>query len=466
MTSTQRLARFGGAPALTRQQALEGFGRWPDVAPEDVEAVVSVLQGREEPYGFLHSEVLRLQQAYAEHAGVPYCLAVASGTAALHLALAAVGAEAGDEVVTPALGYVASAACALHHCCIPVFVDVDPETFDIDPRLVEAAITPRTRAIVAVDLLGLPADYAALEAIAGARGLAIVSDASHSQGAEYRGRRAGSLGDVAAMSTMPTKNLAGCGEGGLLATRHAGVMSKVLAHASMGMNLWGRERDAIERVSYQLGFNYRPSPTSAAFLRRQLARLPAYQQARQERAEILTACIDEIPFLRAPRVPADRTHAWQMYRIMVVPEALGLPPAWARHLRDAFVFLLRAEGGPVGFWEDQILPAMPLFQNPVGFGRGYPWACSEGPRPDYDPARFPVAAHVIDASFMAPLVRATHTLELVRRHAAPYYKVAEHADVLVELTRDIAEQGGFEQWSGGVSIRDEKALRTATMEWT
>ena len=138
----------------------------------------------------------------------------------------------------------------------------------------------------------------------------------------------------------------------------------------------------------------------------------------------------------------------------------------ARHLRDAFVFLLRAEGGPVGFWEDAILPAMPLFQNPVGFGRGQPWACSEGPRPDYDPARFPVASHVLEASFMAPLTRATHSLELVRRHTEPYHKVAEHADVLVELTREIAEADGFSAWSGGIDIRNERALRNAQLEWT
>ncbi|HMJ11776.1 MAG TPA: DegT/DnrJ/EryC1/StrS family aminotransferase [Polyangiaceae bacterium] len=464
MKGASLLARFGGAPALTRKEALQGFGRWPELTSEDTAALVAVLQSAEEPYGFLHSEVLALQQAYAEFVGAPHCLAVSSGTAALHLAIAAVGAEAGDEIITPALGYIASAACALHHNCIPVFADVDPQTFNLDPKLVEEAITPRTRALIAVDLLGLPAAYDELEAIAQRHGIAIVSDASHSQGAQYRGRRCGSLGDVAAMSVMPTKNLAGSGEGGLIATRSDAVMARVLGHASMGMNLWGQDREQIERVSYQLGFNYRPTPTSAAVLKSQLARLPHYHEARQERARVITECISRIRFLRAPSVPRGSTHAWQMYRVVVVPEALGLPPEWARHLRDAVVFLLRAEGGPVGFWEDQVLPAMPVFQNRVGYGRGYPWACSAGPMPDYDPAGFPVAAHVIDASFMAPLTRATHTLDFVKRHTKPYEKLAEHGELIAQLTADIAEAGGFETWSG-TSIRNERALRNKVLEW-
>ncbi len=460
-----QLARFGGSPALSRQEALDGLGRWPDVEPDDIEAVVSVLRGREEPYGFLHSEVRGLQQEYAEHVGQPYCLAVSSGTAALHLAIAAVGAEAGDEIITPALGYIASAACVLHHACIPVFVDVRPDTFNLDPERLEAAITPRTRAIIAVDLLGLPADYEAIEAIAKRHGLAVISDASHSQGARYQGRPAGSLGDVCAMSVMATKNLASAGEGGLLTTGDAKAFSRVLGHASMGMNLWGRDKDEIERVSFQLGFNYRPTPTSAAFLRRQLGRLPAHQEARQQRASIVTEGLTSIPWLRTPVVPEDRTHAWQMYRIIVDPEPLGLSPEHAPHLRDAVVFLLRAEGGPVGFWEDQILPSMPVFQNRVGYGRGFPWSIHEGAGPSYDPTDFPVAQAVLDTSFMAPLTRASHTMEFVERHLRPYHKLMEHADVLETLTVDIADAGGFEAWSGGVGIRNEKALRNAVMEW-
>ena len=119
----------------------------------------------------------------------------------------------------------------------------------------------------------------------------------------------------------------------------------------------------------------------------------------------------------------------------------------------------------MGFWEDQLIPAMTVFQNPVGYGRGYPWTCGVGPLPDYDPAQFPVSQHVLDASFMAPLTRATHSLDCVQRHLKPYHKVAEHPDVLRTLTLDIAEAGGFEAWSGGVSIRNEKALRRTIMEW-
>lgn len=459
-----KLARLGGPPALSRQERVQGLGRWPEVRDEDVEAVVAVLRSAEEPYGFLHPEVVALQQEFASAVNQPFCLAVSSGTAALHLAIAALGLQPGDEVITPALGYIASAACILHHNCIPVFVDIRPDTFNLDPAALEAAITPRTRAILAVDLLGLPADYEAIRAIAGRRGLAIIQDASHSQGAQYKGRPACGMGDVSAMSVMATKNLAAAGEGGLITTADEAIAARILGHASMGMNLWGRAKEDLRRISFQLGFNYRPTPTSVAFLRRQLARLPHYQEARQVRARIFTDCLAEIPFLRAPVVPAGLTHGWQMYRVVVDPQPLGLDPAWAPYLRDAVVFLLRGEGGAVGFWEDEILPAMPVFQRGIGYGGGCPWSCRAEPRPDYSPARFPVAQHILDASFMTPVTRATHDLEFVHNQSKPYRKLADHTDIVVELTRCIADAGGFAQWAG-VSIREERALRDAKLDW-
>ena len=450
------LARFGGPPAVSPEELTAGLGRWPDVRDCDVDAVVRVLRSDCEPWGFLHPEVEAFQNAYRAFVGTRHCLALSSGTAALHLAVLASGAQAGDEIITPALGFIASATCILHHNCIPVFADVDPDTSNLSPASVEALIGPRTRAILAVDLLGLPADYEAIRALARRHGLAVIEDASQAQGATYGGRRAGSLGDVSALSIMPSKNLPGGGEGGLVTTDDDEIFSRILGHASHGMHLWSG--DAPRPVSYELGFNYRPTPSTMAFARQQLQRLPHYQALRSDRADRFAQLVGDIDFLQLPRVPENSTHAFQMFRMRVDPEALDLPLELGEHLRDAFVFLLHAEGALVGFWERELLPAMALFQNLRGYGGGCPWKCSGSLR-SYDPSNFPAAQRILDTYLMAPVCRATTSLEFVERQALAYRKVADHRTTLRTLALRFARAGGFHALTG-VDICDAHAQRS------
>ncbi len=448
------LARHGGRPAIDPAQQMVGVGRWPDTWPEDLAAVADVLGSEREPWGFLHPEVTAFEREYAAVVGRKHCLAVASGTAALHLAVAALDVEAGSEVLTPALGYVASATCILNHNCIPVFVDVDPHTFNIDPAAIEAKISARTRAIVAVDLLGLPADLVGIEAVARRRGLAVIEDAAQSQGARHHGRRAGALGDLSAVSLMPSKNLPGCGEGGLVTTDSDALFNNLRGHASLGMNLWSAA--GPRPVSFQLGFNYRPTPTSVAFVRSQLRRLDRYQAARVAHVAAFEAALGEVPFLQLPRCPPGRTHAYQMYRLLVVPEALGLEPGLGRPLRDAVVFLLRGEGAVCAFWETQSLPAMDVFQRRVGYGGGCPWTCRGGSSVRYDPADYPVTARILDTYFMAPICRATHDRGFVLRQAEAYRKVAAHPDEVRALCLRIAAAGGLERLVGSSIFTPER----------
>lgn len=453
MRDTSALARFGGPPAVAPEVLRAGFGRWPDMRAEDTTAVVRALRRQEEPWGFLHPEVLEFQEAYAEHTGRAHCLAVASGTAALHLSLAAAGVAAGDEVIVPALSYVGDATSVLHQNAIPVFVDVDPRTFTIDVEGLEAAITPRTRAVVAVDLFGLPADYAGIEAVASRHGVTVLGDASQSQGATYRGRRTGGLGDISAVSIMPSKNLPGSGEGGVITTDSDELATAVRGFASQGTDPWDMETAAARRVSRQLGFNYRPTPTTVAFAHSQLRRLDAYQEARAERVAVFEATAGDLPFLDLPHRPDDRTHAFQMYRVQVRPERIGLDADTATHLRDVLVFLLRAEGAVCAFWDHETLPGMPLFQNRVGYGGGCPWTCHDSDV-TYEPGDYPVAERAVQSYFMPFVARATHALDFVEAQGAAYRKVADHLDVVIELTERVAAAGGFEKWSG-VSIFDD-----------
>lgn len=462
MSSFNQLARLGGTPVLTQKEVCQSLGRWPEVTSGDVEAVTKVLCSEREPWGFLHPSVRELEDAYANLVQRRFCLAVSSGSAALHLAVAALEIEAGSEVLTPSLGFIASATCILHQNCIPVFVDVDERSFNIDPSLIEARITPRTRAIVAVDLLGLPADYNKISVIAERHGLTVISDASQSQGAMYRGRRAGGLGDISAVSIMASKNLASCGEGGLITTDSEEIAMHLIGHASHGMNPWSEASEAQRRVSHQLGFNYRPTPTSAAFANSQLKRLDAYQCAREERVRIFEEAIAEVKMFRLPAHMPDKKNAYQMYRIMVEPAALDLKPEHTIHLRDAIVFLSRAEGSLCGFWEDRTLPSMPLFQKRLGYGDGCPWRCNPEANKDYNPNDYPAAQRVIDSSFMASITRATHPIDLVKRQAEIYHKVWENRTLLRKLTLQISDAGGFKAWSG-VSIHDAARLQRLTL---
>jgi len=190
--------------------------RWPVLGPADLEAVSRVL-GRGVLSGAGAPEVRGLEAEVAALLGARFCLATNSGTAALHVALAAAGVGPGDEVIVPALSFIATAQAVLHQGGQPVFADVDPRTYTLDVRDAARRVTPRTRAIVPVHLHGLPADMDAVQLLAQSAGLTVVEDAAQAHGATYRGRPAGTLGAMAAFSLNSTKNLA-AGEGGLFVT--------------------------------------------------------------------------------------------------------------------------------------------------------------------------------------------------------------------------------------------------------
>src|SRR3954453_22228746 len=169
----------------------------------------------------LGPEVAEFEERFASYCQVSHCLALNSGTSALHLALLAAGIGPGDEVITVSMTFVATTAAIMYSGATPVFVDVDPVTWTMDPALIEAAITPRTRAILPVHLHGLMADMDPIMAIARRHGLVVIEDAAQAHGAEYKGRRAGSIGDLGCFSFYPGKNLGAFGEGGAVVTGRA-----------------------------------------------------------------------------------------------------------------------------------------------------------------------------------------------------------------------------------------------------
>jgi dTDP-4-amino-4,6-dideoxygalactose transaminase len=287
----------------------------------------------------LGGEARALEAALAAQAGVRHGVGVASGTDALRLALAAVGVTPGDEVVTPALSFVASASTIVMAGARPVFVDIEPRTFGLDPDALERALTPRTRAIVVVHLYGHPARIDRVADIARRRGVALIEDAAQAIGASWDGRPIGAWGDAACLSFYPTKNLGACGDAGLLLTDRDDVAERVrrLRHHGDG----GRYQHL------ELGYCSRLDEVQAAMLRVKLERLEAWTERRRRLAARYRAELADLPL----GLPAEEPRARHIYHQFVV-----------RHpRRDALAKVLADLGVGTMVHYPLAVPEQPLF---------------------------------------------------------------------------------------------------------
>jgi perosamine synthetase len=390
----RNLAILGGPPVVPQGR----HGRWPDVRPEDREAVLAVLD-RGELFGANGSEITGLERDWADYLGRRFCIATNSGTAALHCALAAVGVAPGDEVIVPAFTFIATALAVVHQGARPVFVDVDPHTFNIDPERIEERLTERTTAIVPVHLHGLPADMDSILAIARRRGLAVVEDAAQAHGAEYRGRKVGTLTEAAGFSLNSTKILSG-GEGGLFVTDDEDAWRVARRLSNFGEDSPPTEPGAIRPyATHGVGWMYRNHEMPAAFARSVLRRLDGYLERARTNAEILTRGLARIPGFVPPHVPEGSTHTYHKYRVRLDLDAAGVAGRIpARGFRDLVLRALRAEGVEAVLWQTMPLPAQPLFLR----NRLEPWhpRLETIPPAPWDPAEYPASAEVVDSSIV------------------------------------------------------------------
>jgi dTDP-4-amino-4,6-dideoxygalactose transaminase len=221
----------------------------------------------------LGSEVAAFEQEFAAYCGAAECIALNSGTSALHLALLAAGIGPGDEVITVSFTFVASVAAVIYAGARPVLVDIDPRSFTMDPAAIEAAITPRTKAILPVHLYGQPADMDPIMEVARRHGLLVIEDAAQAHGAKYKGRPVGSIGEIACFSFYPGKNLGAYGEGGAVTTSNAEY-----ARTIRMLRDWGQDRKYHHVLR---GFNYRMEAFQGAILRVKLRHLERWTEARR-----------------------------------------------------------------------------------------------------------------------------------------------------------------------------------------
>ena len=345
----------------------------PVVYSEEVlQAIADVLKS-----GILTAQhgkwVKAFESELASYLGVRHALAVANGTVALHTALKALGVGPGDEVVTTPFTFAASATAVLHANAVPVFADIDRETLNLDPASVEEAITDKTKAVVVVHLAGMPAEMDQFLKLANRYGVKIVEDTAQALGAEYRGRRVGSIGHVSTFSFYATKHITS-GEGGAVATDVAAYAERarlIRAHGEVG------------KYSYELlGYNYRMTEIQGVLAYYQLRQLPEMQKRREAYVKALLEELTPLEgdLITVPRPKPYVKHSWHLVQILVAIEKLTKP-------RDFVVEALRAEGvGNVFVAYPTPLYKTPLFQRREGHGLGCPWTCPYyGRKVEYKP---------------------------------------------------------------------------------
>ena len=326
------LALHGGTPV--RHVPLPYGRQWVD--EDDIAAVIDVLRSDWLTTG---PKVGEFEQAFAEFAGGREAVAVSNGTAALHAAMYAVGIGPGDEVIVPAMTFAASANCVVFQGGTPVFADVDPDMLLLDPAQVEAKITPRTKAIIAVDYTGQPCDYDALRAIADRHSLVLVADACHALGARYKGRPVGSLADLNIFSFHPVKHIT-TGEGGMITTNDPKLAQRMRVFRNHGITTGHRQREQQGSWFYEmvnLGYNYRLTDIQCALGMSQLRKLPSWVARRQEIARRYDAVFAETPAVKPLGVRDDVSHAYHLYVVQLDLERLRVD-------RAQVFAALRAEG--------------------------------------------------------------------------------------------------------------------------
>ena len=432
--SRPRLAIDSGEPVVPRRYLM--MSRWPRLDRSDLDAVIRQLESGLFTEMSCTAQVHEFESEMAILTGNKYALALSSGTAALHCAVAGVGVEPGDEVVLPALAYIACAAAVLHHQAIPVFADVDSNTYNMTAELVAAAITPRTRAVMVVHLHGLPADMDDIRAVCDQHELPLIEDFSQAIGATYRGRPAGCHGTVGAASLMSGKNLPSVGEAGILVSRDREVRNRAAR-----LKAFGEEVDAegcYRLIGATMGWNYRINLLSAVMVSRQIYHLETYTALRRESAARLNAVLSEIPGFSAPLEGPDREHCYHMYRLRFDPSVAGLAVS-VDQAHEALKQVFWAEGLPLVEFQNQPLPGHDLMQRKLGYGRGCPWACHGRPEHTYRIEDYPGALDAIRSSLVVgyPAQAVLANSEVVDAYVAAFRKLQRNMRVFERFAADL-----------------------------
>ena len=325
-------------------QTLLQFAPWPHFEGDEIEAVTSVLRSGKVNY-WTGQEGRLFEAEFAQSVGTKYAICLANGTVALELALQALGVGRGHEVITTCRTFIASASCIVMRGARPVCVDVDLDSQNITAETIRRAITPRTKAIIAVHLAGWPCDMDPILELAAEFGLYVIEDCAQAQGAMYKGRPVGSMGHAAAFSFCQDKIMTTAGEGGMLTTNDPALWERAWSFKDHGKSydaVHNREHgEGFRWLHESFGTNWRMTEVQAALGRVALTKVPRWIETRRGHANIMTKTLAGLPGLRIPTVPESVHHAYYKYYAFVRPEMLR--EGWDR---DAIMRAIKAEGVP------------------------------------------------------------------------------------------------------------------------
>jgi len=364
---SQKLALLGGLPVRTRP-----FTSWPIFGKTEEHRLLRTL--RSGKWGRLQGpEVAEFENRFAALHGCEHGIAVVNGTVSLRIALLAAGICAEDEVIIPPYTFFSTASAVIEANAVPVFADIDLDTFNLDPQAVEAVITPRTRAIIPVHFAGQPADMKAIMAIARKRKLIVIEDAAHAHGASCWNKPAGSFGHIASFSFQSSKNITS-GEGGILTTN-----DDALAESCRSIQNCGRIPTGAWYEHHLISGNYRLGEFQGAVLNAQLDRLTAQTKTRDRNGQYLATKLSKLPGIHPQKRPAFCTrHSYHLFMLRIDGQVFGAP-------RAAAIRALQAEGIPCSAGYGFSLQHQPMFRNKA-FGPFLPKASA---RLDYSKVRCP-----------------------------------------------------------------------------
>ena len=405
MPKTSSLALLGGTPLRSKP-----FPKWPAVDGADEQALIEVLHsGQWGRHQGRRTDAFERQ--FAAYQGAKYGIGVVNGSVAIRLALQAIGIQPGDEVIIPPVTFFSTASSVVEVNAVPVFADIDPDTLCLDPCAFEAAITPRTRAVIPVHFAGQAAPMDEIMQIAGRCGLAVIEDAAHAHGSEYKGRRLGSIGGLSTFSFQASKTLT-CGEGGMILTS-----DERLERTCRALHTCGRLPESAWYEHHLLGGNYRMNEFQAALLAAQFTRLEEQVQRREQNGLWLNAALAEIPGLcPVPRGHGETRHGYHLYIFRYHPAGFdGLP-------RRKFIQALAAEGVPCSAGYDR-----PLYQQPVFTGRAFgPFTQPGAGYPDYSQVSCPASEQLCQEAVWLPHQALLGKASDIRDIAAAAAKIYEN----------------------------------------
>ncbi len=415
------LAINGGPPAT---DGAVRFHKWPPpLGPEGEAVVLEAVRQDNHSGGGPH--VRMLEEEFAAWNGSRHCIATCYGGAALHMCIAGCDVGAGDEVITTAMSWTTSATCILHHMAVPIFVDVEWDSMQMDPSKIEAVITDRTRAILAVHYWGIASDMDPILAVARKHGLKVIEDACQAHGTLYKGRKVGTIGDCAAFSFNQNKNLCG-GEGGVFVCDDDDILAK--ARAVMSFSDFRPADAGRDYHHYGLGYKYGHGNLPSAFALAGLRKLDETNAWAVENWKRLDGLLEGTPHLvRSYSTPERPTNGYAY--------VLRVSPSYARDrgvslsaMTDAIAAALKAEGTPFSR-ANWLLPAHGVFQAKNAFGKGAPWAHYAREDIDYSLGQWPVAQDCIDTCLWGiNLHRPPNGPEQIDALAGSVRKVFENLD--------------------------------------